>query len=165
MHPAAYPLEQLLSRCEFTRTRRRGPGGQHRNKVETAVVVTHTPSGIRAEANEERSQALNRARAIHRLRVNLALSVRQPLDSNEPSASWRARVKARTIHVNPDHADFPAILAECLDVLASESWRLDEAATRLGVTSSQIVKLLQLDRRGLDRLNQERAAMGLRRLR
>ncbi|MFN5707736.1 MAG: peptide chain release factor family protein, partial [Planctomycetota bacterium] len=59
-HPASLPEEKLLADCDVVRTRRGGPGGQHRNKVETAVVITHRPSGVSAEANERRSQAENR---------------------------------------------------------------------------------------------------------
>jgi peptide chain release factor len=44
-----------------------GPGGQHVNKTETAVRITHMSSGIQAIAQEERSQHLNRKLAMSRL--------------------------------------------------------------------------------------------------
>jgi len=44
-----------------------GPGGQHVNKTESAVRVTHVPSGLSAIAREERSQHLNRRLALARL--------------------------------------------------------------------------------------------------
>lgn len=44
-----------------------GPGGQHVNKTETAVRITHVPTGATAVAQEERSQYLNRKLAMSRL--------------------------------------------------------------------------------------------------
>jgi peptide chain release factor len=44
-----------------------GPGGQHVNKTESAIVLTHMPSGLRAISQQERSQHLNKSMAIARL--------------------------------------------------------------------------------------------------
>jgi protein subunit release factor B len=71
-HPAEIPIEQLLSQCTVKRTRGSGPGGQHRNKVETAIVIKHLPTNVIGQASEKRSQERNRETAVGRLRVNLA---------------------------------------------------------------------------------------------
>src|SRR5262249_15351793 len=69
IHPAALPVEELLADCDVRRTRRSGPGGQRRNKVETAVTIVHRPTTISAEASERRSQAENCTLALFRLRL------------------------------------------------------------------------------------------------
>ena len=48
-------------------TRSSGPGGQHVNKVSTAVTLRHRPSGVSVTVQESRSQARNRAIALERL--------------------------------------------------------------------------------------------------
>src|SRR5947209_19951057 len=92
-HPAALAADRLLAECETRRLRRSGPGGQNRNKVETAVVLTHRPTGLVAEANERRSQAENGRVALHRLRLALALAVRSPRVAACPSTLWRSRCR------------------------------------------------------------------------
>jgi hypothetical protein len=164
MHPAAIPEDELLESCQIQRTRRSGPGGQHRNKVETAIVITHIPTGIRGEASERRSQVQNRSRALQRLRVNLALEIRDAVGSSVPSALWVSRLRGRRISINPDHRDFPAILAEAMNVLAGCSSDVRLAANQLHVSPSQLLKLLKLEPRAMARVNQQRLAQGLHRL-
>ncbi len=54
-----------------------GPGGQHANKTETAIRVTHIPTGVSAFAQEERSQHLNRTLALSRLHESLKQKERE----------------------------------------------------------------------------------------
>ncbi len=164
MHPAKQPEDRLMADCAIQRTRRTGPGGQHRNKVETAVVINHKPTGVRAEASERRSPAANLAAAIFRLRVKLALKIRMPL-REQPSELWTGRTEGRQIAVNPAHDDFPALLAEALDVLAANAWAPGIAAGFLGVSASQLVKMLKLEPDALTLLNTERQGLNLPRLR
>ena len=165
VHPARLPIEELLRDCSIKRTRASGPGGQHRNKVETAVVICHGPTGVVGQASEKRSQLKNREVAIERLRVNLALATRTELrieEINEPSNLWASRVKASKIQVNPRHTDFPALLAEALDFVALWEFDVSKAAGHLGVSSSQLVKFLKNCPAAFELVNRGRKDRGLK---
>jgi peptide chain release factor len=49
-----------------------GPGGQHVNTTESAVRAVHLPTGLTAVARDERSQTMNRKRALERLAILVA---------------------------------------------------------------------------------------------
>lgn len=166
-HPATLSVDDLLAECEIRRQRRSGPGGQHRNKVETAVIIRHVPTGVEAEANERRSQEQNRRVAIDRLRIQLACDVRSEMgdtagDTN--SELWRQRTRGRRVNISVNHEDFAAILSEALDHLFECGLDIPQAAQRLSISNSQLIKLIQKVPRMFARLNDLRVEQGLHRL-
>lgn len=163
MHPAALPEEALLKECSVRTGRRGGPGGQHRNKVETAVVLTHNPTGTQAEANERRSQADNHRVALFRLRLRLACDVRA--GAEECSSMWTSRTKNGKIAVAETHLDFPAMLAEAVDHITATQFDVSAAADELQVSASQLVKLLRKHPPALEHVNRLRDSLGFRKLR
>jgi protein subunit release factor A len=75
------------------RIRRTGPGGQHRNKRETGIRLTHLPTGLVVMATEERSQSMNLERAYRRLGEKLEALFRKKKKRvrTKVSASQRAK--------------------------------------------------------------------------
>ncbi len=162
VHPAALDPAALLAACDVRFTRRSGPGGQNRNKVETAVILTHRPTGITAEASEQRTQGENRKAALFRLRLILTLNVRCAVVlSSQPSVLWRSRCRAGKIQISPSHLDFPALLSEALDRVFGCAFELKDAAVALGCTSSQLIKFLKNEPRAFLLVNQGRQERGL----
>ncbi|WZO98043.1 peptide chain release factor-like protein [Isosphaeraceae bacterium EP7] len=167
IHPSRIDPKKLLEQCRVTFTRRSGPGGQNRNKVETAAVLEHLPTGLRAEAAECRTQGENRRAALFRLRMLLALELRSPQKDGEilPSLLWTSRCKGGRISVNPEHDDVPALLAEALDALAVCGMDVPAAASALGCSSTQLTRFLQVEPRALGLVNEHRRSIGLKPLR
>ncbi len=61
----------LLSKCKVETFRSSGKGGQHANKTESAVRLTHLKSGIQVTCQDERSQYLNKVKCIKELRIRI----------------------------------------------------------------------------------------------
>jgi hypothetical protein len=161
MHPAALEPIDLLKQVTETRTKRSGPGGQHRNKTETAVVLVHKPTGISAEGSERRSQSENRAVALKRLRLKLAIEHRTPADSRGPSELWRSRTRGRQLVISTSHEDYASLIAEALDHLQATGFEIPRAAEKLGVSGTQLVRLFKKCPAAWGAVNKHRAVLGL----
>ncbi len=75
--PLSEKLLRLLAECDVETYRASGPGGQHRNKTESAVRLRHRPSGLTRIGTEERSQLRNKQRALERLHAALEAAKRK----------------------------------------------------------------------------------------
>lgn len=165
-HPAALDPEVLMSQCTLTRGRASGPGGQHRNKVETHVTLRHNPSGVEAQAGERRLAKENQSVALRRLRLLLAVHVRVEVPRGEiRSELWKSRCRDRKIVCSVKHADFPSLLAEAIDVIEACGYDMRKAATRLECSSSQLLRLIADHPPALVKFNDERRLRSMRPLR
>ena len=91
-------LRRLLADCDVETYRGSGPGGQHRNKTESAVRVTHRPSGIVRVGTEHRSQSRNRELALERVWRALEARRRRPkprIATRPTRASRDARLEGK----------------------------------------------------------------------
>ena len=91
----SYPTDRasLERDCDIQYFVATGPGGQHRNKVETGVRLTHRPTGIVVTATERRSQRANREAAYERMAARLE-EMQKPIEPRvptKPSAASRER--------------------------------------------------------------------------
>lgn len=76
---------------KFETCKSSGAGGQHINKTESAVRITHVPSGIVVECQEERSQFKNRDKAMKMLRAKL-FDIKQREQSDRIASERREQV-------------------------------------------------------------------------
>lgn len=125
--------EELNSIVDFDFFKRSGNGGQKRNKTSSAVRVVLKEYDIAAEDCTERSQKLNRSKALQKLRRKLAMTVRQEFAD-----------EALTV-VAPSNIKYPLFLAHLMDLLESVDYSFKECGLKLDLSSSQVEKLLRKD--------------------
>lgn len=158
--------DALIAQCDVDRYRASGPGGQHRNKTESAVRLRHQATGVTAIGEDSRSQAENKLHAVRRLRAAIALEVREPIA--EPSARLAAFVAAGTAPLGAKTrltGEYWAAIAELLDLLVAQQLEIGTTAQRLGITTGALSKLLLHDDQVARAVNDLRRARAMRPLR
>ena len=82
-----------------------GAGGQHVNKTDSAIRMTHEPTGIVVQCQNERSQHANRDRAIKMLKAKLyerELEIRnkekQDLEATKKANEWGSQIRSYVMH-------------------------------------------------------------------
>jgi hypothetical protein len=148
--------QALLSRCDVHIYKSSGPGGQHRNKVSSAVRVRHRLTGITAHGDESRSQHQNKRMALRRLRIKIACRIRLSLNIDRvtipPVVSEcfnrpRGKTTSQTRRLKVGRKDhrFWQVGAFLLDVLNAFEGHLAKTGQYIGITTGNLVTVLKSD--------------------
>ena len=146
--------DALLGDCDVHIYKASGPGGQHRNKVSSAVRLKHRPTGITAHGDGSRSQHENKRTALRRVRMKIACQLRGPLDRQNPripSAVQECLVPRRSAQPGPTRrlqigrkdARFWQVAGFLLDLLEACGGQLAQAAAALAITTSNLAGVLK----------------------
>lgn len=152
-------LQLMLPESEFVRLctldffKSSGAGGQHRNKTSSAVRVTHKETGISAEDCTERSQHRNRSNAIWKLKLLIALQIRQPVTSTLPR-----------MECSLSAPDYPLFVAQIFDILEECGFDHKICAAKCGISSSALLKKLSRDPKIFQEFNRRRELLDLPKL-
>ena len=157
----------LLAQCDVGVYKSSGPGGQHRNKVSSAVRLTHRPTGISAHGDESRSQHDNKRMALRRLRMNIACRRRRRIAPGAPlpdgvaecivQPRGRAPSPRKRLQVGRRDRRFWSVAAFVLDVVDARQGRLAEL---LGISTGALGGFLKSERHLLGAAQQIRKAHG-----
>ena len=143
--------ESLIKACQIQFYKSTGPGGQKKNKTESAVRLTHEETGVEASAQDDRQQSVNRKRAVRRLRLKLAMEVRM-----DP-VKWEGQ-----LDMNPKNEKFPLFIAHIFDALEDSSWQVSTAGTFLELSTGKLIRILAKDDRVWQQANRRRQQLNLK---
>ena len=138
----------MLKQCRVETFRASGPGGQKRNKTDSAVRLTHQPTGVTTQAFEDRSQNRNRSHALARLRSAIAFNVRRPVDLNAytPAPELEAILPtAKRQRIGPKHRDYPNGAQALLDLFVATERSVADTAAHLSLSTGALSRLILAD--------------------
>ena len=138
--------------------RRPGPGGQNKNVTDSAVRLRLTGENIEASAGESRSQHTNRANALNRMRLEIALRLRATVEddfiSNLESLDYMTS--------NAKNKDYPEIIALIFDYLAENNWDPRLLGKEMNIGQKAVLKIREKDRRAIRALTEAKQTSSLR---
>lgn len=132
------PPEEILRQCRIDTFRGTGNGGQKRNKTDSAVRLTHTPSGCTATSDASRSQHENKSMALRQLRITIALTIRNNFSCYPAHLQWAPALT--------NDNNYSLWLAIIFDLLAFHQWQPVPAAKALNKSTSALLKAIARDR-------------------
>ena len=147
------PETEFIRFCTLDFFKSSGAGGQHRNKTSSAVRVTHKETGLTAEDCTERSQHRNRNNAIQKLKLLIALNIRQPSESDLPR-----------MECSMSAPDYPLFVAQVFDILEECGYDHKSSAAKCRISSSALLKKLARDPKIFQEFNRRRELLGLPKL-
>ncbi len=156
--------QELLAQCQVDTYRASGPGGQKRNKTASAIRLRHEPTGMSANAVESRSQHENKAKALKRLRLAIALKVRRhvEVETYAPSDMLRSCIgKSGKFAIGKRDQRYFEVIWEVLDLLFACNMQLSTTAQKLGLSTANFSAVLRNDPAVWRRVNELRKDKGL----
>ena len=133
-----FEIEIDLGDLRIDTYRASGAGGQHVNRTDSAVRITHRPSGVVVQCQNERSQHRNKAEAMSMLRARLhelerqeKEKQRQEIEASKPDISWGYQIRSYVLdqsrikdeRTQVETGNVSAVLAGNLDLFIEASLR------------------------------------------
>jgi len=166
--------KELLRQCDIHIYKSSGPGGQHRNKVSSAVRLLHQPTGISSHGDDSRSQHENKQLAIQRLRMNIACGLRHSINTKKldipevvkdcifvPKNVDKLSSSKKKLQIGRKDFRFWQVVSFLLDLLEASKGKISDAAAIVDITTSNLYSVFQSERHLLSAAQQIRKKFGL----
>jgi len=136
---------ELLKLCETQAYKGSGPGGQHRNKTNSGVKVKLINVGIESYSCDDRSSHINKILALKKLRLKIALQIRE-----EPALQIPFAFPGMDGRISADNKLYPEFIADVLDRIKAAGGDLGEAAKMWNLSKSALNKIILADKKVLE---------------
>jgi hypothetical protein len=150
---------ELLTLCEISAYKGSGPGGQHKNKTNSGVSlklavndqvpsIRGVPEGrgvLDVYSCDDRSSHINKLLALKKLRLKIALHVRE-----EPAEEIPFAFPGSSGKISADNKFYPEFIADILDRIKAANGDLDDAAKMWGLSKSALNKIILQDKKVLE---------------
>jgi len=147
---------ELLKACTIKGYRGGGPGGQHRNKTNTGVRLKLNGYNLEIKSCESRSANENKTHALHRMRMTIALEIRE-----DPKMASLLKFPGSNGHIQPSNSGFASFIADVLDIIAANKGDTKVAARAFGLSNSALTRILHQDKAILAKVQKLRHPNGL----